>query len=173
MNKIIYQDSQIIIFECHSQKYKCSIIVDREDWKRVNKYKWYALPRRDKTGKVYIYTPLWINKKRKTFYIHRYITNAEKGKEIDHKDNNPLNNRKKNLRYATRQEQSRNQIVNRTNNSTGYKGVCKIDNKYLSYIKYNNKQYRLGWFNNSISAAMQYNKAAEKQFGEFACLNNV
>ena len=49
----------------------------------------------------------------------------------------------------------------------------EIINKYTSYIYDNNKQIKLGSFENENEAALMYNEAAKKYFGDFARTNII
>ena len=48
-----------------------------------------------------------------------------------------------------------------------------IRQKWISVIYFKSKQHRLGGYTRKEDAAMAYNKAAIKLFGEFACLNKL
>lgn len=95
-------------------------------------------------------------------------------KEIDHIDNNHLNNNIKNLRPVTRSQNNMNRIKLR-NTSSKFKGVCwnKQLNKWEVGIKINNKKKYLGLFKSETDAAIAYNNAAIELFGEYANLNEV
>ena len=109
--------------------------------------------------------------------VHRVIwcwmTN-EWPPQIDHIDGNHYNNKWSNLRAATNTQNSRN---SRTpiNNTSGYKGVSFVArlNKYRATIMVNRKSLHLGCFIDPKEAALAYNIAAQKYFGEFALLNNI
>lgn len=61
--------------------------------------------------------------KRKRRYLHHIIAKRmglDFPDEIDHKDGNPLNNQRDNLRPATH---SQNMANSKSNNTSGYKGV--------------------------------------------------
>ncbi len=65
--------------------------------------------------------------KRKHLTLHRLLTDFKWGM-VDHKDGDPLNNRKTNLRKATPAQNAGNTKLLR-NNKSGYKGVF-WDKKY-------------------------------------------
>jgi hypothetical protein len=65
-------------------------------------------------------------KTRKTKSLARIIMHAKKGEVVDHRDRNPLNNRKGNLRIATHRQNMLNRILK---NSTGFIGVHTRKNK--------------------------------------------
>ena len=56
-------------------------------------------------------------------YMHRAIMGAAKGDAVDHKNGDPLDNRKENLRIATQQENMRNKVRKPPNCTSKYKGV--------------------------------------------------
>lgn len=90
--------------------------------------------------------------------------------EVDHKNNDPYDNRKCNLRPATRSENAQNRKA-QSNNGTGYKGVFqrKSDGKFIAQIKppgYKSKH--LGVFDNAEDAHTAYTKAAKKYHKAFA-----
>lgn len=91
-------------------------------------------------------------------------------KSYDHIDRNPLNNRKNNLRPATRSENSRNSSLSRRNTS-GVIGVSWIKDrqKWLSQIGFDNTNHRIGSFTAKEDAIKARLEAELKYFGpEFA-----
>lgn len=60
-------------------------------------------------------------------------------------------------------------------NSTGFRGVCKIDgsvkNKYRAYINYNRRRESLGCFSDPVLAAKVYDARAKEIHGSKAVLN--
>ena len=91
---------------------------------------------------------------------------------IDHIDNNPRNNLINNLRPATYSENLRN-TRKKAKALSKFKGVTfsKKDNKWVARIKLIDKRITLGYFQNEIDAAKEYDKAAINYFGEFAKTN--
>jgi ribosomal protein L21E len=91
---------------------------------------------------------------------------------VDHKDRNRTDDRKENLRAASRAENNRNMTMP-SHNTSGYKGVSfnKRRNKFEAYVTFGNKKKYLGAYAVKEDAARVYDKAATELFGEFAALN--
>jgi hypothetical protein len=142
--------------------------IDDEDFEDLNKYMWCASKH---SGKFYALRkgprPL-----KKTILMHREIMKTPNGMKTDHRDGNGLNNQRYNLRICTDVQNGQNQILHK-NNTTGFKGVHfnKQRNKFQAQIKVSKKMMFLGNFPSAMSAAVAYDKAAKKHFGEFAKTN--
>lgn len=107
-------------------------------------------------------------------YLHQLILEPKEGLEIDHKNGNGLDNRKSNLRYATRTLNLANS-KKRSNTSSKYKGVHWQSNrgKWGVQIAKDGKTKCLGTYKCEEEAALAYNRAATILFGENARLNEV
>jgi hypothetical protein len=103
----------------------------------------------------------------------RLVMNCPDDKEIDHKDKNPLNNCKSNLRFTERTGNNRNRVGWKRKTGSKYKGVFyrKDTGKFRASIGVDHKKINLGQFDNEEDAARAYNEAAIKYHGEFAFLN--
>jgi len=144
-------------------------LVDAEDYEGLNQWKWSAL--RDKGGRCfYAVRSYQDGKKRQLTYMHRQIMGAQSGQEIDHQDGNGLNNRRANLRFCTRGQNSANR-KKRAGCTSEFKGVSWRDKKWRAKIYVHSKQHHLGMFTDEEEAARSYNDAATELFGEFARLN--
>jgi len=141
-------------------------IVDDEDFDQVNQYKWYF-----NNG----YARRWyLDKKTKKegyMTMHRLINNTPKGMDTDHINHNGLDNRKENLRSATRNQNNQNYLPQK--HSSKYKGVYwnKKEKKFKAYIGLNGKAIHLGYFKTEIEGAKAYDRKAKEIYGEFAYLN--
>ena len=131
-------------------------LVSDEDYEYLNQWKWFA--HKGYTTFYAIRHSLTINKKRTLIYMHRVIAERMGIKNPDHIDRNGLNNQRNNLREATKSQQRANQNL-RSNNTSGYKGVCwhKKAKKWVAQIRVNKKYIYLGLFTNIKDAARAYN----------------
>jgi hypothetical protein len=140
-------------------------IIDAEDLDLIRDKNWYC-----RVDKDTVYARRWENVagKREMVYLHRLILSAPNSMHVDHINGNGLDNRKSNLRLASRDENMRNQRVH-SNNTTGVKGVSFRRNigKYQAQIRASGKIIHLGCFENIDSARSAYLMASEKYHGEF------
>jgi hypothetical protein len=141
-------------------------IVDDEDFEHYSKFNYYT------HSEGYAVREEWNGGNKKRFRMHREIMNTPKGMDTDHINGDRLDNRRENLRICTRSENLRNSRK-RPGNSSDYKGVSffKPTQSWRSYINFEGKQHSLGYYNTPEEAAIRYNEAAKKHFGEFAYLN--
>lgn len=112
---------------------------------------------------------------KRSVVLSRLIMNCpcDNGYDIDHKDGNVFNNKRSNLRMATFSQNNANRPKIHHKSTSKYKGVSfeKRRKHWRCCIMVNFKQIYLGKFDNEIIAALAYDNAARKYFGEFACCN--
>jgi hypothetical protein len=110
----------------------------------------------------------------KGIFLHRYIMNAPDGLEVDHVDQDRMNNCRSNLRICTHQQNQFNQPL-QSNNTSGVIGVrfYKQRNKYVARIKLNGKDIHLGYYETILEATQARDEGAKLLFGEFAVFNGV
>jgi hypothetical protein len=107
--------------------------------------------------------------------IHRVILERmigrtlQVGEFVDHVDGDPLNNRRSNLRMATKAQNNRNK-KNLNRSLSGLKGAHyhRRKCKWTSAIKVNDQSIYLGSFDTPQEAHAAYCEAAKKYHGEFA-----
>lgn len=90
-------------------------------------------------------------------------------KNCDHKNRNPLDNRKSNLRKATKYENAANHSKS-IRNTSGVIGVNwnNSENKWIAQLKKEHKVVYYKRFNNKEDAIRARLKAEKEYFGEFA-----
>jgi len=140
-------------------------IVDAKDYEWLNQWLWYA----HKEGGCFYAVRM---EGRKMVYMHRRIM-GEPTCLVDHvRVRETLDNRRSNLRLATKQQNNWNCGHNRKNTS-GYKGVAwhKGDKRWRAYVKVDGQQKFIGNFMSREDAANARDDAARKLFGEFATMN--
>ena len=148
-------------------------IVDDADFDWLNQWKWTA----DTDGyNWYAYRVVRKNSKNLKIRMHRLILGLGRGdrRQIDHINHNGLDNRRCNIRICSCQQNQQNQ-KNQINVTSKFKGVskCKQRNKYKwrTCIVINGKQKTIGRFEMEEVAALAYDIAATREFGEFANCN--
>lgn len=107
-------------------------------------------------------------------YLHAEVFRRMGGKgTADHRDRDRLNCRRSNLRPSTRQQNSANTGI-RSDNNSGYKGVRRRrQGDWGATIHIRGRNIALGVFETREEAALAYNRAALRLFGEYAVLNEV
>lgn len=153
-------------------------VIDDESSELVAPFKWHAHLSPSGTWYARTTVPVAIPEsdvvKRITLGMHRLILNAGPGEMVDHWDGDGLNNQRQNLRMCTR-SQNRENTRRRKKSASGFIGV-RIDRRcerFQAIIGVNGQQIHLGMFGSPIEAALAYNLAAIRYFGEFAQINQM
>jgi hypothetical protein len=143
-------------------------LVDEADAELVAGHRWR--PFTSESGKVYAYTVI----ARKTVMMHRHILGTAAGFDTDHRDGNSLDNRRSNLRPATRAQNVANAPKPKRKDgrppSSQFKGVCRDreKNKWRAMIRIDGRLKQLGRFDDEAEAARAYDRAALAEHPDFA-----
>lgn len=145
--------------------------VSKDDFEYLSKWKWTMTKpngyvARSQSGKYMV-------------YMHREIQQRLSNEPIqtdmvvDHSNSNRLDNTRENLRLATRSQNCQNQ--RKQSRKSVYKGVTKHSQSGLwrARIVINGVEKSLGYFKRPKDAAIAYDAAAVKYFGEYAHTNGV
>jgi len=147
-------------------------LIDAWDLPKILPHKWCALHK----GNCWyaVTSTLAAPHKWTHLRMHRIILDAPDNKYVDHINRDGLDNRQCNLRLATNAQNIANQAA-RPGLSSRYKGVhrvkrkCRLRRPWRAYCS----TKKLGYFATEREAALAYNRAAKKKWGEFALLNDV
>lgn len=140
--------------------------VSAEDFEELSRYKWRTLV----AGRtIYARRHEMHGKSTKTILMHREIMKADPIEEIDHVDGDGLDNRRHKLRRVTHQQNCFNTRT-RSNNSSGYKGVCwdKANKKWMVCITANGKAVARLRVVNILDAAQIYVLLSYVHHGEYS-----
>ena len=134
---------------------------DLEDYDKIKDYCWHEIIHKD-TGYHEVVAQ---NRDKKMIRMHWVVC----GKYYDHADRNTFNNRKSNLRQASRTENARN-YSRQKNNTSGFSGVSwdKERSQWVVNITIDKKRKKIGRFTNKDDAIIARLRAEAQYFGEFA-----
>jgi hypothetical protein len=149
-------------------------LVDDCDHEHLMQWKWQYTQR---VGTGYAEHQQAVDGQPRTIRMHSLVAKRcgltrSKSVEVDHQNGDGLDNRRANLRLATRAQNLANKGRLR-NNTSGFKGVyphSQVD-KWCAQLGVGGRRLYLGIFSDPRDAARAYNEAALKHYGEFACLN--
>lgn len=170
-------------------------LIDLEDAPRVLQHRWHAQVRTS-GSRVHRYacanvskdlarqlgvqvrdTPIQKGRERKKqitrITLHQFIMGRRPGLVCDHRNGNPLDCRRHNLRWASPGGNATNRRKQSRPATSMFKGVSwnKEHERWVAQIRHLGVQKHLGYFCAEDDAARAYDAAARSRFGEFARLN--
>lgn len=152
-------------------------IVDDEDYEVLSRFKWHAQvsTHRSRT-KVYAkrnetYYSEDGKRRQASVYMHKVICPPGDGHETDHINGDGLDNRKANLRPASKTQNRRNR-ASALNSTSRFVGVSiEAGGRVRATICAGGRTKHLGRFSDERSAAQAYDLAARERYGVFAHTN--
>lgn len=130
-------------------------VVDDDDEKRLEGKKLYAKPN------GYIYFQIKRDGKYRNVYLHRFLIDAQTGKDVDHINGVRHDNRKSNLRQCSRSQ-------NMANMQKPGKGIFHDNGRWVACVMCMYKGHRIGTFDTREEAVEAYKKKSRELFGDFA-----
>lgn len=156
-NEFVINGNQIEIKIKTKNKLIRVVLINEIDFNLIKKHKWHI------GNKGYAMT----RHNNKLVLMHRMIMKPKDKEDIDHRNRNRLDNRRENLRIATKIINARNTKI-RSDNKSGTVGVWynKFRNKWSSYITVDKNRIILGRFKNKQDAIKVRKEAELKYWGE-------
>lgn len=145
-------------------------VIDDADAAQVATHHWWAVRH---GSRYYAATKVRLpSGQRRVLQMQRFLLLPRVGIEVDHINGDSLDNRRANLRLATRAQNKIN-AGPPANNRSGFKGVSQR-RPYLRWraeIRYERRLIFLGYFASPEAAARAYDAKARELHGPFARLN--
>lgn len=134
------------------------VMFDKEDYDLIKDWTWY------KDGHGYVVSHKAKNNVRTCVKMHMLVMGSDGSMDVDHIFRNKLDNRKSQLRFATRAENTRNQGL-RKNNTSGCKGVSWHKNRKTWVAEIQGKY--IGSSDSLEEAKLLYDNKAKELYGGF------
>lgn len=141
----------------------CAIVSD-DDYASLSHHTWHLIAGgyAGRTGTI--------NGRRIVIYMHRQILGFPVGQDVDHINGDRLDNRRENLRAASRSQNNYNRRKRREGKSSLYRGVtwCRNKKRWMAQIWAMGKHVVVGYFRDEQEAARARDGAALALHGDFA-----
>lgn len=139
---------------------------DDADAELVLAYTWWLQPPRGRAKTYYCYT----QRDKKNLTMHNLIIGPPPhGLMIDHINRDGLDNRRSNLRFATRSQNNANRSAPLS--ASKFRGVRKHGRKYRAEISVSSRKSYSKLYATAEEAARAFDEMATAAYGEFAVLN--
>jgi thymidylate synthase (FAD) len=171
IEEIVKLENEFVFIKiyCKGNPHETKIQIEQLDKLIQANIKWYGLEM-GKKKKIYAVGTYHLGvvegkKKFTTIMLHRFITNAPDGYDVDHVNGDTLNNTDNNLNIVTVSENLQNMHELRINNVSGTTGICwhKNRNKWQVNIAVGGKHIYLGVYED-LEDAIKVRMDAEKKY---------
>lgn len=149
-------------------------LIDESDFHLVMRYSWRYSPNTKRAEFGYAVTTARIDGRyRRTVTMHRLLLSPPKDKQVDHINGDRLDNRRANLRLASRSQNMFNARKSSAASTSVYKGVFWNSQKerWHAATYENGRVIHLGFFEDESLAALASDAYALKRCAEFARTN--
>lgn len=147
--------------------------IDLEDLERVINfpYTWFAKYNHT-NNEYYVVASVYHQdlQQSRPIFLHQFLMDAN-GKDVDHKNNNTLDNRKSNMRIVEESNNSKNRKSRNKNNKSGYRNVSFYKGKWIVQMQIDGKNKKIGSFDDVHEAGKFAEEMRQKYYGEFAGKN--
>ena len=164
-NKCEFLDNGTVAIEMKGDGGRC--LVDADDYPLVENLNWYS--RGGKRGGSYATAFTHAAQGRKCVLMHRIILGAKPGEFVDHINNDPLDNRRANIRICTQSENAQRKVI--PVRSSGFLGVEKQGDSYRARVTKSRKIVFSKNFPSAREAAENYDRVVTETYGPLARTN--
>ncbi len=143
------------------------VLASLEDESIIRGHQWYFWQSKRVKSNMYVRTNRLDpeTRKRSTPLLHRMIIEVPPGLVCDHINGNTLDNRRSNLRIATRAQNCQNRVSHKR--GIGIHKGC-TQNPWYARISVNRKNINLGYFKTEAEALRAREEALKEHYGEFS-----
>jgi hypothetical protein len=127
--------------------------IDHGDWIKCLGFAWYQ------TANGYVAAM----RGRTIVLLHRHVMDARPGEIVDHVNGDKLDNRHRNLRRTTQQQNQFNRHRLNANNTSGALGVCRSGRRWRAYMTIAGRQIHLGTYD-TVDDAVEARRAGEVHY---------
>jgi hypothetical protein len=137
-------------------------LIDDEDGPAILAHKWCAIWNKD-TRSFYAARGVYVDGRVRPIKLHRFLLGLTWGdkREVDHVHHDTLDNRRSEIRIATRAENMQNKRVYR-NSPTGFTGITYRKQKFQARLQRGKVSRHLGYFQTLPEAVAAYNAAKQE-----------
>lgn len=148
--------------------------IDAEDFDLVSQHSWRTVTA--KSGRRTVVTTISTPKGPRMLTLGAFLMKPRKGHLVyPRRFQNGFDYRKENLIVCTMKERQRILPKSRTQGTSQYKGVSYYPKNscWRAGIRVDGRSIHIGFFDNEDAAAVAYNEAARKYFGDQAYQNQI
>lgn len=144
-NRVAIGETLAVLFCPHSNGKLFGVTIDLEDLERVQAVGFWRVSNfRKWIGKVGLYC--YAIKDNKNVYLHRFITGAQPGQIVDHKNRRTLDNRKSEIRITTQAVNQLNRVYG-GHGKSGIRGAKQTrSGRFAAVVAIQGRKRQLGTF---------------------------